>query len=52
MLAIADGRLHAPVAALGTDEIAAMGRAVEVFRKNTLERDELLAEKAQAAGLL
>ena len=52
MLAIADGQLHAPVAALGTDEIAAMGRAVEVFRKNTLERDELLAEKAQAAGLL
>ena len=26
-----------------------MGQAVEIFRKNTLERDELLAEKAQAA---
>jgi C4-dicarboxylate-specific signal transduction histidine kinase len=29
-----------------------MGRVVEVFRKNTLERDELLAEKAQAAERL
>lgn len=48
-LAIAGGSLHAPVAAVGNDEIAAMGRAVEIFRKNTLERDELLAEKAQAA---
>ena len=52
MLAIAGGRLHTPVAAQGADEIAAMGRAVEVFRKNTLERDELLAEKAQAADRL
>ena len=33
----------------GADEIAAMGRAVEIFRKNTVERDDLLAEKAQAA---
>jgi signal transduction histidine kinase len=52
MLAIAGGRLQAPVAAQGVDEIAAMGRAVEVFRRNTLERDELLAEKAQAAERL
>jgi len=52
MLAIAGGRLHAPLAAQGVDEIAAMGRAVEVFRSNTLERDELLAEKAQAAERL
>jgi signal transduction histidine kinase len=53
MLAIAGGRsLHAPVAAEGGDEVAAMGRAVEVFRRNTLERDELLAEKAQAAEQL
>ena len=29
-----------------------MGRVVEVFRKNTLERDQLLAEKAQAADRL
>jgi C4-dicarboxylate-specific signal transduction histidine kinase len=40
------------VAAEGSDEVAAMGRAVEVFRRNTLERDELLAEKAQAAERL
>ena len=52
MLAIVGGNLHTPVVAQGTDEIAAMGRAVEVFRKNTLERDELLAEKAQAADRL
>lgn len=39
MLAIAGGSLHAPVAVEGTDEIAAMGRAVEIFRRNTLERD-------------
>ncbi len=52
MLAIAGGSLHAPVAAEGGDEVAAMGRAVEVFRRNTLERDELLAEKAQAAEQL
>ena len=50
-LAIAAGSLHAPVLTTGKDEIAAMGRAVEIFRgrKNTLERDELLAEKAQDA---
>lgn len=52
MLAIAGGNLHTPVAVQGADEIAAMGRAVEIFRENTLERDELLAEKAQAAELL
>ncbi|NIR32033.1 MAG: response regulator [Gammaproteobacteria bacterium] len=39
MLAIAGGRLDAPVAVKGADEIAAMARAVEVFRRNTLERD-------------
>jgi signal transduction histidine kinase/FixJ family two-component response regulator len=52
MLAIAGGHLHAPVVVGGGDEIAAMGRAVEVFRRNTLERDGLLAEKAQAAERL
>jgi signal transduction histidine kinase/DNA-binding response OmpR family regulator len=52
MLAIAGGSLHAPMVAEGGDEVAAMGRAVEVFRRNTLERDELLAEKAQAAERL
>ncbi len=39
MLAVAGGRLDAPVAVKGADEIAAMARAVEVFRRNTLERD-------------
>jgi signal transduction histidine kinase len=52
MLAIAGGKLHTPVAAEGPDEIAAMGRAVEIFRMNTLERDELLGERAQAAERL
>lgn len=52
MLAIAGGRLQTPVAVKGSDEIAAMGRAVEIFRQNTLERDELLAERAQAAEQL
>jgi signal transduction histidine kinase len=52
MLAIAGGSLQAPVAVQGADEIAAMGRAVEIFRRNTLERDELLADKAQAADRL
>jgi signal transduction histidine kinase/CheY-like chemotaxis protein len=52
MLAIAGGSLHAPVVAEGGDEVAAMGRAVEVFRRNTLERDELLAERAEAAERL
>ena len=52
MLAIANGNLRAPVAAGGAAEIAEMGRAVEVFRHNTLERNELLAEKAQAAERL
>ena len=52
MLAIAGGNLGAPIEASGADEIAEMGRAVDVFRRSTLERDELLAEKAQAAERL
>jgi signal transduction histidine kinase len=52
MLAIAGGKLTAPVTVDGADEITAMGQAVEVFRRNTLERDRLLAERAEAAGLL
>jgi signal transduction histidine kinase len=52
MLAIANGELHAPMAGDGTDEIAEMSRAVEIFRKNTLERDELLIERARAAERL
>jgi hypothetical protein len=52
MLAIAGGQRGIPVSVRGSDEVAAMGRAVEVFRRNTLERDELLAEEAQAAERL
>jgi signal transduction histidine kinase len=52
MLAIAGGSHHAPIEISGSDEVAEMGRVVEVFRKNTLERDELLAERAQAADRL
>ncbi len=52
MLAIAAGKLQTPVEAGGVDEISAMGRAVEIFRRNTLERDALLAEREQAASLL
>ena len=52
MLAIAGGRLHSPIDISGRDEVAEMGRVVEIFRKNTLERDELLAERAQAADRL
>jgi signal transduction histidine kinase len=49
MVAIAAGRHEGPIEISGSDEVAEMGRVVEIFRKNTLQRDELLAEKAQAA---
>jgi signal transduction histidine kinase/CheY-like chemotaxis protein len=52
MLAIAEGNLAASLPTGGSDEIAEMGRVVEVLRKNTFERDELLIEKAQAADRL
>src|SRR5262245_21824649 len=52
MLAIAGGGRHKPIEISGSDEIAEMGRVVEILRKNTLERDELLIEKAQAADRL
>jgi signal transduction histidine kinase/FixJ family two-component response regulator len=52
MLAIAGGRLHKPVAAEGADEIAAMGRAVEVFRRNAIELEQLLEERKEAAARL
>ena len=52
MLAIAGGSHHRPIDVSGSDEVAEMGRVVEIFRKNTLERDELLAEKALAADRL
>src|SRR5262249_3000500 len=50
--AIAGGGRDTPVPVGGNDEIAAMGRAVEVFRQNAIERDALLAERAQAAERL
>jgi signal transduction histidine kinase len=52
MVAIAAGTRQEPIAISGSDEVAEMGRVVEVFRKNTLERDELLAEKGLAAERL
>jgi adenylate cyclase len=52
MLAITEGNLAAKVPTGGSDEIAEMGRVVEVLRKNTFERDELLIERAQAADRL
>jgi signal transduction histidine kinase len=52
MLAIAAGSHHRPIDISGSDEVAEMGRVAEILRKNTLERDELLAEKAQAADRL
>src|SRR5262249_31173981 len=52
MLAIAAGNHQGPIQISGSDEVAEMGRVVEIFRKNTVERDELLAEKANAAERL
>lgn len=39
-LAIAAGRLDTEVTVEGSDEISAMARAIEILRRNTLERDE------------
>jgi adenylate cyclase len=52
MLAIAEGNLAVTLPTRGSDEIAEMGRVVEVLRKNTVERDQLLVERAQAADRL
>jgi PAS domain S-box-containing protein len=52
MFAIASGGREIAVPVVGNDEIAAMGRAVEVFRQNAVERDALLAERAEAAERL
>ena len=52
MLAIAEGDLATKVPTGGSDEIAEMGAVAEILRKNTLERDELLIERAQAADRL
>jgi signal transduction histidine kinase/DNA-binding response OmpR family regulator len=52
MREIAEGRHDSPVAIAGDDEVASMGRAVEVFRRNAVERDQLLAERADTAARL
>jgi signal transduction histidine kinase/CheY-like chemotaxis protein len=52
MLAIAEGNLTVTLPTRGSDEIAEMGRVVELLRKNTVERDQLLVERAQAADRL
>jgi adenylate cyclase len=52
MLAIAEGDLAVTLPTRGSDEIAEMGRVVELLRKNTVERDQLLVERAQAADRL
>ena len=51
-LAIAGGRLSTPVEDEGSDEIAAMARAVETFRRNAIELERLLAEREQTATRL
>jgi signal transduction histidine kinase/HAMP domain-containing protein len=52
MMAIVAGQRDVTVPMIGADEIAEMGRAVEVFRLNAVERDALLAERAEAAARL
>ena len=52
MFAIAGGGREAIVPAVGNDEIARMGRAVETFRQHAIERDELLVERDAAAERL
>jgi signal transduction histidine kinase len=51
-LTIAGGAHDVAVPTVGRDEIAAMGEAIETFRRNTIERDHLLAERAEAADRL
>jgi len=52
MTDIAAGGRETKVPVTGTDEVAAMGRAVEVFRRNAIELDKLLAERVEAAARL
>jgi signal transduction histidine kinase/DNA-binding response OmpR family regulator len=52
MIEIAGGGRAATVPTEGADEVAAMGRAVEVFRRNAIELDNLLAEREEAAARL
>ena len=52
MTEIASGGRQVSVPVTGSDEVAAMARAVEVFRRNAIELDELLAERAETAARL
>jgi len=52
MVEIAAGGREISVPVTGSDEVAAMGRAVEVFRRNAIELDALLAERAETAARL
>ncbi|HEV7872715.1 MAG TPA: response regulator, partial [Enterovirga sp.] len=52
MRAIAAGQRDITIPIHGRDEIADMGRALEVFRGNAIELDRLLAERAEAAANL
>ena len=52
MFDIAAGGRLTPVPVDGNDEVAAMGRAVETFRRNAIALDELLKERAEAATRL
>ncbi len=49
MSAITQGNLSRPVVVNGDDEISEMSRAVEQFRQNTRERDELLFRQSRIA---
>ncbi|HEX9461932.1 MAG TPA: PAS-domain containing protein [Alphaproteobacteria bacterium] len=52
MNAIAGGARDVAIPRTGSDEVAAMGEAVEVFRRNAVDLDALLVERAQAAARL
>jgi signal transduction histidine kinase len=52
MTAIAAGRLDIAIDDKEGDEIGAMGRAVEVFRRNAIERDALRVERSVTAQRL
>jgi signal transduction histidine kinase/CheY-like chemotaxis protein len=52
MRALVGGRRDIAIPTSGSDEIAEMARAVEVFRDNAIALDQLLAEREQAAAQL
>ncbi len=52
MAEIAGGGRDLIIDTQGSDEVSAMGRAVEVFRQHAIERDALLSERAETAARL